>query len=114
MRLLLAAILLTSAGVSAGAGLGRTFLSAWGPAPHARPATPLGAELVGLRLERLRRLERELKGAKAPEQEREANRRAWEDYWSACAAACARTSYSVWIRSRGTLSVSPSSEYASR
>ena len=89
-RLLLAAVLLTSAGVSVGAGLGRAFLSAWGPAPHARPATPLEAELLGLRMERLRRLEREFREAKTPEQEREANRRAWEGYWSACEAACAR------------------------
>jgi hypothetical protein len=90
LKLLLAAILLVTAGVVVGAGLGRAFLSAWGPAPEARPATPLEAELLGLRLERLRRLEREFREARAPEQEREANRRAWEDYWSACAAACAR------------------------
>jgi hypothetical protein len=90
MRLLLAAVLLVSAGVGVGAGLGRAFLSAWGPAPHGRPATPLEAELLGLRRERLRRLERELKEARTPEEAREANRRAWEDYWSACAAACAR------------------------
>ncbi len=89
-RLLLVAVLLASAGVSLGASLGRAFLSAWGPAPHARPATPLEAELLRLRGERLRRLEREFKEAKTPEQEREANRRAWGDYWSACEAACAR------------------------
>jgi hypothetical protein len=89
-RLLLAVLFLVTAGIVVGAGLGRAFLSAWGPAPHARPATALGAELLGLRMERLRRLERELREAKAPEQEREANRRAWEDYWSACEAACAR------------------------
>ncbi len=90
MRLLLAALLLTSAGAGMGAALGRAFLSAWGPAPQARPGAPLEAELLGLRRERLRRLERELREARTPGQEREANRRAWEDYWSACAAACAR------------------------
>jgi hypothetical protein len=41
-------------------------------------------------MERLRRLEREFREAKTPAQEREANRRAWADYWSACEAACAR------------------------
>ena len=89
-RLLLPVLFLVTAGVVVGTGLGRAFLSAWGPAPEARPTTALEAELLGLRLERLRRLEREFREARAPEQEREANRRAWEDYWSACEAACAR------------------------
>ena len=89
-RLLLAVLFLVTAGIVVGAGLGRAFLSAWGPAPHARPATALEAELLGLRRERLRRLEQELREAQTPGQEREANGRAWEDYWSACAAACAR------------------------
>jgi hypothetical protein len=90
LRLLLAATVLVTAGAGVGAGLGRAFLSAWGPAPEARPATALEGELLRLRLERLRRLEQEFREAHSPEQEREANRRAWEDYWSACAAACAR------------------------
>ena len=89
-RLLLPVLFLVTAGVVVGTGLGRAFLSAWGPAPHARPAAALEAELLGLRRERLRRLEQALRDAASPDEEREANRRAWEDYWSACEAACAR------------------------
>jgi hypothetical protein len=89
-RLLLAAILLSAAAIGLGAALGRTFLSAWGPAPGARPAMPLEAELLGLRRERLRRLEQALRDAASPDEEREANRRAWEWYWEECEKACAR------------------------
>ena len=89
-RLLLAVIFLVTAGVVVGTGLGRAFLSAWGPAPHARPAAALEAELLGLRTERLRRLEQALRDAASPDEEREANRRAWEWYWEECEKACAR------------------------
>jgi hypothetical protein len=90
MRNLLAAALLSVAGVALGASGGRAVLGSFGPVPEDVRLTPLECQLLELRMERLRRLEREFKQAKTPEQKREANRRAWEDYWSACEAACDR------------------------
>jgi hypothetical protein len=90
MRNLLAAALLSVAGVALGASGGRAVLGSFGPAPEDVRLTPLECQLLELRMERLRRLEREFRDARSPDEAVEINRRAWEDYWSACEEVCKR------------------------